>query len=187
MRQKFQLYVYICMYVCMYVCMYICMYVCMYVWMYVCMYGWMDGCMDIGRCVRTCVCMYVRRYVYTKLCIRYVYICIHVCMCVCVYTYVCVQIYSFAYTVARAVDKNNPHFSIVPEGRQHRDRWKSLQVEEKDKRKQTIFRTRIYRLKPSRLCFVLSVAAPFSVLCLVLELKVRIQFKGFVVSKSVAN
>jgi hypothetical protein len=42
-------------------------------------------------------------------------------------------------------------------------------------------------LKPSRICFVLSVAAHFSVLCLVLEQKVRIQFKGFVVSKSVSN
>ena len=65
-------------------------------------------------------------------------------MFVCVFC-VCFQMYSFVYSYA--VDKNKPHFSIVPGGRPQRDRWKSLQADEKGKRKQTIFRTRIYRLE----------------------------------------
>jgi len=122
----------VCMYdVCMYVwCMYVRAYLCKYVWVYVFMY--------VCRYAPTCICMYENTYVFMNVCLLYIYI--YICVCVCVFK--CTHLY-----IAYAVDKNKPHFSVVPEGRPQRDRWKSLQADEKGKRKQTIFRTRIYRLE----------------------------------------
>jgi len=136
-------------------------------------------------CVHVCVYEYIHT-VYIHACI---YVCMYVCMFVYIYVYVCVcvQMYSFVYSYA--VDKNKPHFSTVPEGRPQRDRWKSLQADEKGKRKQTIFRPRIYRLETFKNLLRSISSGPFQcpVSGLRTEQKVRIQFKGFVLSKSVAN
>jgi len=113
-------------------------------------------------CVSTCICMFagthVRVYVctYTRMCVWMCTYCIHICMYECMFVYIYIYIYICVcecvfkctyFYIAYAVDKNKPHFSVVPEGRPQRDRWKSLQADEKGKRKQTIFRTRIYRLE----------------------------------------
>ena len=140
------IYIYIYKYACVYVCKYVCVYVCM---MYVCMY---DVCtyeriyVSMYECM--CLCMFAGTHlpVYvctkTRMCLWMYAYCIYIYICVCVCVFKCTHLY-----IAYAVDKNKPHFSVVPEGRPQRDRWKSLQADEKGKRKQTIFRTRIYRLE----------------------------------------
>jgi len=124
----------------MYVCADVRTYVCMYERMYVCKYD--------CRYVRTYVCMHARMHVCVYGCMHTVYV--YACMYIYIHTYIhiCVCVFKCTHLyIAYTVDKSKPHFSVVPEGRPQTDRWKSLQADEKGKRKQTIFRTRIYRLE----------------------------------------